>query len=73
MLNINGNTPNLKNSKSIGQAEIQNVKQNINTTSSQENMANSAPSLNSSTSVGSQELQNAKDKIQKSGNSKGLF
>ena len=32
MANINGNIPSLKNSKSVNQAEIQNVKQNINST-----------------------------------------
>ncbi len=32
--NINGNAPSIKNSKSIGQAEIQNVKQNMNSVAS---------------------------------------
>lgn len=32
--NINGNTPSIKNSKSISQAEIQNAKQNINSVAS---------------------------------------
>lgn len=30
MLNINGNVPSIKNSKSIDQGEIQNAKQNMN-------------------------------------------
>jgi hypothetical protein len=32
--NINGNTPSIKNSNSIGQTEIQNAKQNMNSTAS---------------------------------------
>lgn len=35
MSNINGNIPSLKNSNSIGQAEIENVKQNMNSATGQ--------------------------------------
>ncbi len=34
MTNINGNVPSIKNSKSINQEEVQNVKQNINSAAS---------------------------------------
>lgn len=84
----NGNIPSLRNSQSIGQAEIQNAKQSMNSTkgqnmilganlssntASQGNMTNSVPSLNSSTSVGSVELQNAKKEMQNSVYGKGMF
>nr|WP_312577011.1 hypothetical protein [Sedimentibacter sp.] len=57
---INGNIPTLKNSQSIGQAEIQNVKQNMNSTASQNmilganlasNYANAASQGNMNNSV----------------------
>lgn len=88
MLNINGNIPNIKNSKSIEQTEIQNAKQNMNSTASknmilgakltsnaasQGNMTNSVPSLNSSTSVDTKELENAKKAVQNSSISKGML
>ncbi len=35
MPNINGNIPNLKDSKSVGKSEIQNAKQNMNSSTGQ--------------------------------------
>ncbi len=53
MSNINGNIPNLKNSKLIDQAEIQNVKQNLNSTTDQ-NMILGANLTSNASNVASQ-------------------
>lgn len=78
-----GKKPNLTNSKSVGQGEMQNTRQNMNTNNTYGggNMANTTAgggtNLQSSTAVGNQELQNTKKKVKKSGNknpnSKGLM
>jgi|GEM_PF-952552 len=53
MSNINGNIPSLKNSKLIGQSEIQNVKQNMNSTTGQ-NMILGAELTSNTSNVASQ-------------------
>lgn len=53
MSNINGNIPSIKNSKSIGQAEIQNAKQNMNSASGQ-NMILGAELTSNTSNVASQ-------------------
>ncbi|WZL74020.1 hypothetical protein QBE52_04560 [Clostridiaceae bacterium 35-E11] len=77
MKNTTGKAPSLKNSKAVGQGEIQSVKQDINTTTGQGMTSGIAPSLNSSNAVGQGEMQNVRNKVQKSGNknpnNKGLM
>jgi len=53
MSNINGNIPSIKNSKLIGQSEIQNVKQNMSSTTGQ-NMILGAELTSNTSNVASQ-------------------
>ncbi|SDK13156.1 hypothetical protein [Natronincola ferrireducens] len=65
---FSGKTPSLKNSKSVGQQELQSAKQDLNNQTTNQGMTSSVPTLNTSNAVGQQELQNTKQKVQKSKN-----
>ena len=63
---FSGKTLSLKNSKSVGQQELQNTQQNLNSQTTNQGMTSNVPTLGTSNSVGQQELQNTKQKVQRS-------